>query len=201
MRACRSARDGAVASSSGSGGGSIRAWHRSQQWLLVGTVSVARMEPHRQGDAGTYSEVYSYYLFGLDSFAYREEAGSGVSATGTGSRRCSEQEPELPAASRAFSLPIFFSSGYGRSVQGARATTARYGRDSAAAGQGARARCGQRADRAAAGQTSGKTRSRGAALLGEINGAGVRVLPWSQSATCSACDLPQAQRTQFWLVA
>ena len=49
-----------------------------------------------------------------DSFAYREEAGSGVSATGTGSRRCSEQEPELPAASRAISLPICFSSGYGR---------------------------------------------------------------------------------------
>ena len=134
-------------------------------------------------------------------FAHREGAGSGVSATGTGSSRCWERTPELSAASRAISLPIFFSSRYGRRAQGARATTARYGRDSAAAGQGARARCGQRADRAAVGQTSGKTRSRGAALLGEINGAGVRVQPWSQSAICSACEYPQAQPIWFWRVA
>ena len=53
-------------------------------------------------------------------------------------------------------LPIYFSSGDDRRMQRARATTARYGRDSAAAGQGARARSRQRAEGATVGCTNGE---------------------------------------------
>ena len=48
------------------------------------------------------------------------------------------------------------TSSRGRRLQGARATTARYGRDSAAAGQGARARSRQRAEGATVGCTNGE---------------------------------------------
>ena len=83
-------------------------------------------------------------------------AGSGACAAGTGRSQGLGQEPGLPAPSPPANLPIYLSSGDGRQMQGARATTARYGRDSAAAGQGARARSRQRAEGATVGCTNGE---------------------------------------------
>ena len=68
----------------------------------------------------------------------KEAAGSGAAALVTGSRRWPEHGPRLPAAFPVANLPIYFSSGDDRRMQRARATTARYGRDSASAGQRAR---------------------------------------------------------------
>ena len=86
----------------------------------------------------------------------KEAAGSGAAALVTGSRRWPEHGPRLPAAFPVANLPIYFSSGDDRRMQRARATTARYGRDSAAAGQGARARSRQRAEGATVGCTNGE---------------------------------------------
>ena len=61
----------------------------------------------------------------------KEAAGSGAAALVTGSRRWPEHGPRLPAAFPVANLPIYFSSGDDRRMQRARATTARYGRDSA----------------------------------------------------------------------
>ena len=55
----------------------------------------------------------------------KEAAGSGAAALVTGTRRWPEQGPRLPAAFLVAKLPIYFSSGDGRRMQRARATTAR----------------------------------------------------------------------------
>ena len=80
----------------------------------------------------------------------------------------------LPAAFPVANLPIYFSSGDDRRMQRARATTARYGRDSAAAGQGARARSRQRAEGATVGCTNGEAGIHPGASADQVKWAGVR---------------------------
>ena len=104
----------------------------------------------------------------------KEAAGSGAAALVTGTRRWPEQGPRLPAAFLVAKLPIYFSSGDDRRMQRARATTARYGRDSAAAGQGARARSRQRAEGATAGCTNGEASQHPGASADQLKWAGVR---------------------------
>ena len=111
---------------------------------------------HHHHAASACSVIYLYYLCGLANAGCKEAAGSGAAALVTGSRRWPEHGPRLPAAFPVANLPIYFSSGDDRRMQRARATTARYGRDSAAAGQGARARSRQRAEGATVGCTNGE---------------------------------------------
>ena len=115
----------------------------------------------------------------------KEAAGSGAAALVTGSRRWPEHGPRLPAAFPVANLPIYFSSGDDRRMQRARATTARYGRDSAAAGQGARARSRQRAEGATVGCTNGEAGIHPGASADQVKWAGVR--GYSAHNTICAC--------------
>ena len=177
---------------------SVRAWHRSQQWLPLGAASsVERGLGHRH-DATIWSVDYHYYLCGLGSIARRGAAGSGASATGAGSRQYRGQGPEQPAAFPLCRIYQSIISSRGRRLQGARATTARYGRVSASAGQGARARCGRWPEGAGTGRTSGKPgRCRGAPS-GEISGAVEQAEPGSQSAICYSARIRTASTANLW---
>ena len=177
-RACRSARTTTVvACGTGSGGGqgfNPRTWRRSQQWLPLGAASAVARSGHHHHAASAFSVIYLYYLCGLASSGCKEAAGSGAAALVTGSRRWPEHGPRLPAAFPVANLPIYFSSGDDRRMQRARATTARYGRDSAAAGQGARARSRQRAEGATVGCTNGEAGIHPGASADQVKWAGVR---------------------------
>ena len=106
---------------------------------------------------------------------------------GAGACRGHGQEPvsvsRLRAPLSSANLPIYFSSGDDRRMQRARATTARYGRDSAAAGQGARARSRQRAEGATVGCTNGEA--------GIHPGASADQVKWGEERGSSAynCNL------------
>ena len=152
---------------------------------------------HRH-DATIWSVDYHYYLCGLGSIARRGAAGSGASATGAGSRQYRGQGPEQPAAFPLCRIYQSIISSRGRRLQGARATTARYGRVSASAGQGARARCGRWPEGAGTGRTSGKPgRCRGAPS-GEISGAVEQAELGSQSAICYSARIRTASTANLW---
>ena len=166
-----------VACGTGSGGGqgfNPRTWRRSQQWLPLGAASAVARSRHHHHAASACSVVYLYYLCGLANAGCKEAAGSGAAALVTGSRRWPEHGPRLPAAFPVVNLPIYFSSGDDRRMQRARATTARYGRDSAAAGQGARARSRQRAEGATVGCTNGEASQHPGASADQIKWGEVR---------------------------
>ena len=130
----------------------------------------APMEPMGLFCWPTHPPGYQVLCRSRGSIARRGAAGSGASATGAGSRQYRGQGPEQPAAFPLCRIYQSIISSRGRRLQGARATTARYGRVSASAGQGARARCGRWPEGAGTGRTSGKPgRCRGAPS-GEISG-------------------------------
>ena len=166
-----------VASGMRRGGGQFfnpRTWRRSQQWLPLGAASAVARSRHHHHAASAFSVIYLYYLCGLANAGCKEAAGSGAAALVTGSRRWPEHGPRLPADFPVVNLPIYFSSGDDRRMQRARATTARYGRDSAAAGQGARARSRQRAEGATVGCTNGEGSQHPGASADQIKWGEVR---------------------------
>ena len=141
-------------------------------------VSAGRMLDARKrglGGRGGRRQAVSAAFIAFSNRAPPKSAGSGrAAALDTGTRRWPEHGPRLPAAFPVVNLPIYFSSGDDRRMQRARATTARYGRDSAAAGQGARARSRQRAEGATVGCTNGEAGIHPGASADQVKWAGVR---------------------------